>query len=174
MRRIRRSDTINNKDVFQRLMLFSVEGYLSDIKSGVTYNYDFLHHLKNRILIYMKTHRFSPKEYEIVKALADTDFMKGMVNEEVDRTIFALEMIYLYVKEIPKKDRALLGISDDKLLRSKSLLITDMLKLRVKDQEQHKRVKDIIDSSRLSAKKYFNYSHEFVFNIYGKKEKVSA
>jgi hypothetical protein len=109
----------------------------------------------------MTFHRFSPEEYTEVMKIADTEFMKNMINIEVDRTIFALELLYLYVKDIPKKDRANLNISDKKLLNSKVELITDMLKLKQRNPDGYERIKEIVDDSRIAAKSYFGFIENY-------------
>jgi hypothetical protein len=93
--------------------------------------------------------------------IADTQFMKDMVNVQVDRTIFALEMLYLYVKEIPKHKRANLNISDTKLLAAKGELVKDMLKLKKRSDLDYNRVKEIVDDSRLAAKRYFYFVKDY-------------
>jgi len=130
--------------------------------SSTTYNYAFMVKLRTAIRMYMNTHKFSKAEYDEVMKVADSDFMKNIKKQEVDRTIFALELLYLYVSVIPKSKRAILNISDKKLLKAKSELVVDMLKLKQRRKDEYNRVKDIIDDSRISAKKYFGFCEEFL------------
>jgi hypothetical protein len=145
----------------QRLIIYSIEAYLDEISSEETYNYPFMIKLRTAIRAYMTFHKFSPEEYEEVMKIADTQFMKDMVEIQVDRTIFALEMLYLYVKEIPKDKRANLNISDKKLLAAKGELIKDMLKLKQRSDLNYDRVKEIVDDSRIAAKKYFYFIKDY-------------
>jgi hypothetical protein len=145
----------------QRLIIYTIEAYLDEINSKETYNYPFMIKLRTAIRAYMTFHRFSQKEYEEVMKIADTQFMKDMVNVQVDRTIFALEMLYLYVKEIPKHKRANLNISDTKLLAAKGELVKDMLKLKKRSDLDYNRVKEIVYDSRLAAKRYFYFVKDY-------------
>ena len=145
----------------QRLILYTIEGYLDDISDESTYNYPFMIKLRTAIRGYMMFHKFNKSEYEKVMKIADTEFMKDMQSIQVDRTIYALELLYLYVDLIPKSKRANLNISDHNLMSAKSELIKDMLKLKYKSTEDYNRVKDIVDSSRIAAKKYFHFIKEY-------------
>jgi hypothetical protein len=152
-------NVMNN--VKQLIILYTIEAYLDDISNETTYNFPFMLKLRTAIRGYMTFHRFNNEEYKYVMKIADTDVMKKMTEIQVDRTIFALEMLYLYVKEIPKKERANLNISDKKLLKAKAELITDMLKLRQRNEDSYKRVKEIIDDSRLAAKRYYYFIKDY-------------
>ena len=143
------------------LIINYIEVYLDEINSNETYNYPFMIKLRAAITAYLTLDRFSRKEYEEVMKIADTQFMKDMVNVQVDRTIFALEMLYLYVKEIPKHKRADLNISDTKLLAAKGKLVRDMLKLKKHSDLDYNRVKEIVDNSRLAAKRYFDFIENY-------------
>ena len=143
------------------LLIYTIEAYLDEINSKETYNYPFMIKLRTAIRGYMTFHKFSPKEYTEVMKIADTQFMKDMVNVQVDRTIFALEMLYLYVKEIPKHKRANLNISDTKLLAAKGELVKDMLRLKKRSDLDYNRVKEIVDDSRLAAKRYFYFVKDY-------------
>jgi hypothetical protein len=84
-----------------------------------------------------------------------------MVEVQIDRTIFALEMLYIYVTDLPKNKRANLNISDKKLLAAKGELIKDMLKLKQRSDLNYDRVKEIVDDSRIAAKKYFYFIKDY-------------
>jgi len=146
----------------QRIILYSVEGYLDDISSKTTYNYAFVLRIRTAIRSYITFHRFSPDEHKLVMKLADTPEMKGMSEYGVDRTIFAIELLYLYVTLIPKSDRAHLNISDEKIKKLKSQMVMDMLKLKQENEESHKRVKEIIQDTRVAAKRYYHFIERYI------------
>ncbi len=148
---------INKRSVFQRLIIFTVEGYLEDITADQTYRYDFMIRLRSAIRTYMRCHKFTQDEAKVVISLSDTPFMLALAELEIDRTIYALELLVLYIKEIPKADRALLNISDKKIIQIKTDLIMDMLKMRRDKPDAHKRVSEIISDSRINAKKYYSF-----------------
>ena len=150
------------KLVCQKLILFTIEGYLDDISPYSTYNYEFMLKLRSAIRGYMTFHKLTPAEYKQIIALSDTEYMMKLRDVEVDRTLFALELLTMYISLVPKKQRATLNISDKKLLHAKSELIMDMLKLKRKDDASYKRVKEIADDSRITAKGYYGYAESFL------------
>jgi len=154
---------INKKSVFQRLIIYSIEGYLDEINPKETYNYNFMIKLRTAIRMYMNTHKFTTEEYnKLINPLSREAFMFKMNTIQIDRTIFALELLYLYVTGIDKKDRALLNIGDKKLLGAKSELIKDMLKLKSRKKLDYEKVNEIVKESRLGAKSYFGFCEEYL------------
>jgi len=148
--------------VFEKLILFTIEGYLDDIAAKTTYNYEFVLKIRSAVRGFMTFHRLNKEEYDKVMALAETDYMKKLRDVQVDRTLFALELIHLWVSLNPKKERATLNISDKKLLHAKAELVMDMLKLKSKDEDSYRRVKEIADDSRITAKGYYGYAESFL------------
>ena len=153
---------MNKTSLKQRLVLFSVESYLNDITAETTYNYPFVLNLRTSIRSYIHFHRFNKEEHKLVLALADTPGMESMTEVEVDRTLFAIELMYLYITLIDKKDRAHLNISDTKIKKLKSTLIVDMLKLKHDNPDSHLRVKSILDDTRVAAKRYYSHIEVFI------------
>ncbi len=151
---------MNNQSVFQRLIIYTVEGYLEDIKDTETYNYPFMLKLRTAIRGYMTFHKFNKEEHDRIIEIAESEYITKARENQVDRTLFALELLFLYIGEIPKKERANLNISDKKLISAKSEFIMDMLKLKRREDLNYKRVKEIADDSRISAKGYFHYCKE--------------
>jgi len=152
---------MNKQSVFQRLIAYTIEGYLSDIDPKTTYNYYFMLKLRTQIRAYRTFHRFDKEEHDEIIKVADSEYRKNAREQQVDRTIFALELLYLYVTQKPKHKRAHLNISDNKLKGAKAELITDMLKLKQRRELEYDRVKEIISDSRISAKGYFGYCEEY-------------
>ena len=146
----------------RRIVLYSVEAYMDNINAETTYQYENMLKLRSGIRAYMHSHRFSPTEYKEVNKLADEPTMIAMADMEIDRTIFAIELIYLYVYNIPKGERAIIGMSDKRIKHLKSTMTVDMLKLKQKKPESHSRVKEIIVDSRLAAKKYYGFIDHYM------------
>jgi len=151
---------MNKRSIFTRLILFTVEGYLADIDPKVTYNYAFLLRIRTAIRMFIQGHRFSREEFLIVNKLSGSDFMNKLVERQVDRTIYAIELLTLYIMLIDKAERATLNISDKKILNLKSEFVMDMLKMRMNKPEEHQRVKQIVEDTRINAKMFFNYCEE--------------
>ncbi len=145
------------RSVKLNILLYTVEGYLDDISKEQTYNYEFMLRIRTAIRCYMTFHRFSPEEHKEVMRLADDPFMAKMTEVLVDRTIFGLELLYLYITRIPKHERANLNIADKKILQLKAELVKDMLKLKGRSADDYGRVKEIVDDSREYAEKYFDF-----------------
>lgn len=157
---------MNRVSVFHRLILFSVEAYLDDIKADGTYQYEFMLKLRSKLRSYIQGHRFSREEFLIVRALAETDAIKAMSALQIDRTIYSLELLVYFIQQIPKSDRPFLNMSDTKILTAKAELIKDMMQMRQEKKESYDRVKDVITDSRINAKKYFHYCDDQIVGKY--------
>lgn len=154
---------INKEHLFQKLMLFTIEGYLDDISPDETYNYVFMLKLRSQIRGYMTFARLDKEEYLYTQEMAKKDFALHHVERMIDRNIFALELLYLYVTRIDKKERAFLNISDKKLKNAKASLVMDMISFKSRaTKEDHSKIQDIVKESRLSAKLYFEYHHTYI------------
>ena len=146
----------------RRVILYSVEAYLDDINDERTYQYESLLKLRGGIRTYMHSHRFSNDEYKVVSKLAETPTMIGMSEMEIDRTIFAIELMYLYVYNIDKSKRAHIGMSDKKIYNLKSIMTFDLIKLKRTKPKSHSRVSDLVVETRVAAKKYYGFIDQFM------------
>lgn len=150
------------ESVFHRLILFTIEGYLDEIEPEQTYQFAFMLKLRGSLRSYMKGHRFDKYEYEIVKEIAETEFMKRANEMQIDRVIFAIEMLYLYTSKIEKKKRAVLRISDDKIMNIKRGIIMDSLELKNRNEADHARVTEIVRETRINARKYYEFCESHI------------
>ena len=148
---------INKKSILNRLIIYTVEGYLQDIDPDETYLYEFFMRLRTGIRMHIKGHRFSKEEFAIVDQLSRTKEMEDLSEQLIDRVIYALELLLVYIEEIPKQERAIIGVGDKKIIEAKSNLIKDMIRMRINKPDAHKKVKEIILDSRINAKRYFEY-----------------
>ena len=146
--------------LFQKVILFTIEAYLDDINPKDTYNYPFMLKIRTAIRGYLVWHKMSPEEADKVISTGKHEFMEKLTHQQIDRTIYALELLYLYIKEIPKRERANLNISDEKIKLAKAGLVTDVLKLKHKNTETGARIKEIVKESRVTAKQYYAYLEE--------------
>lgn len=149
-----------NKSLLNKIILFTIVEYLEkQMLDEESYQRDAMRKIVSSINGWKTFHRFSRAEAELVGKWGQTEAMTKLREVEVDYSIYALELLQLYVTLVPKKQRAHLGISDAKITMLKANLIKDMLRLKQRGGS-YDRIKDITDQSRLVAKRFFHYFDE--------------
>jgi hypothetical protein len=87
----------------------------------------------------------------------ETDHFKKMMEPEISYLIFCMEIARLWVEELPKEQRPILNISDTKLKKSYREYTLDMIKLKHHDEKKYKETKELIEESKIVARKFFEY-----------------
>jgi len=147
--------------IFNKVMLHTISSYLEkQVEDKETYERDFLVKILGALKAYQMLHRFDSNEAKMVAEIGEHEAMEKMKVIEIDFSIYSIELLQLFVDEIPKKQRPHLNIADKKIRALKANLIKDMLRLKFRDDESYARVKEIVDQSRLVAKRYFFYMFE--------------
>jgi len=148
--------------LFKKLILFTVEGYLTKaMEEGLTQ--EPLHKdLVSGIRSYMTFGRLSPDEAKILIELGNDEYMEKIKKIEIAFVIFAMELMRLYVTEIPREERKgiYLGVSNKKLLHGRAYFAKTMLVMKQTNPEVYKEKREIIDDSVLTAKKFFGYTFD--------------
>ncbi len=141
-----------------KVVLFTVMEYIrKQLHSGnETYRSSDLAVLFARLETYQKTHKFTPQAAKEISELGDTDRFQRVRDVEVDYSIYALELLALWVKLIPKHARPMIYYSDHKILKLKSTLVMDVLKMKSRKAERADEVSEIVNESRLVAKKFLH------------------
>ncbi len=153
---------LSNKNpyvVFNKLMLFTAEAYLSKaIEDGLT---DETIHKKivSGIRSYMVMSRFDQEEAKILQKLGEHEYMENLKKSEIAFVVYALEILRLYIEEIPQQYRKsiYLGVSNRELKKGRAYFAINMLRLKQRDAKQYEETRIIIDESVLTAKKFFMY-----------------
>jgi len=153
---------MNNYTTFNKLILFTASEYLnSAIKDSLTS--DPLHiRIVSGINGFRTFGRFSAEESKQLQEIGTHEYMNKLKKIDVSFVVYALELLRLWVTEVPKEHRKniYLGVGNKKLLKGKSVFVVDMLKLKQRDEEKYKETREIIDVSTLTAKQFFFYMFE--------------
>lgn len=149
----------NNKyQLFNKVVLASIHQWVST------------HQKKNDgkvpdILLKLSTKGFNMKavtgfENDEVKKLkaveTDPEFM-GIKAKEISYLIHALVVLKLWIEDIPKRERPLLNISDDKMILGKAVYFKHMLLAKQVDPELYASEKLIIDETVEAAELWYKY-----------------
>ena len=153
------------RSMYDKVILFTVFEYLSkQIDSDTeTYRETEMMEVRDKLNTYRRTHLFSPAEAKLlaeVESLKRIDLLikafKKVKDMPVDYSIYSLELLALWVQTTAKKDRAQIFYSDTKILKLKSTLVIDMLKMGARDADRVDEIRGIIMDSRLVAKMFIN------------------
>ena len=146
-----------NYNILNKVVLFTVLEYIEKQKSqhDEIYQREELTKIASSIKGYQMFHRFSQSEANVVIALGKEPSMQKLKETEVDYAIYAIELLYLWAKQVPNSNRPHLNYSDTRIRKLKTTLIMDMLKTR--ETESHPRIKEIVEQSRLVAKHFFGF-----------------
>ena len=145
------------RSVFNKVVLFTVLEYLEkQMKEKSTYQRDVMLQLLGQIKGYKTFARFSQEEANELSLLGSTPAIKKLREIEVDYSIYALELMALWVKLVPKRQRPHLNFSDSRILKLKSTLIMDMIRMKAQNADYAENVALIVSDSRLVAKKFIH------------------
>jgi len=111
-------------------------------------------------------HKFNAKEREFIAVIANSDEVQELAKEQSSAVIQALELMRIWVSDIPKEHRPKLAISDKKLLMGKNHYITDILKLKQVDEKRYKEVKEIMNKSIENTQKWYNIVYKMITERY--------
>ncbi len=143
------------QSTLHKIVLFTVFEYLQKhCKDETVYQRDKLIEVVSKILSYRMFHKFSKEEAESSQELGSRPEFVKLAKQEVDYSLFAIELLNIWVDAIPKKKRPHLNMSDKRIKDLKANLVIDSLKLKQKNTESYERVKAIVDDSRLTAKQF--------------------
>ena len=152
----------NSDVVFNKLILFTAEAYLTkSIDDGLS-NEDLHRRIIGGIRAYMVMGRFSGREAAILQSIGEDEYMQDLRAREISFVVYALELLRLWVELVPKEKRKNIhiGVSDKILRKGRATFAVSMLNLKKKDEAKYKELRQIIDESVLVAKNFFYYTQE--------------
>jgi len=146
------------QDMLNKLIIFTVHDYVErQLQSDVTtYNVPQLKALYAKLHTYRSTHKFTLSEAKIIMDLSKNEAINKLTTTQIDYSIYALELITLWVKMYPKNVRPALFYSDKKILALRSKLTMDMLGLKRSDSKRIEEIDEIVKTSKLVAKQYIH------------------
>ena len=167
---------LSSRIIFNKVILFSVEAYLSkSIKDG--YTDEKLHKdIVSGINSYRMMGRFSRAEQNIVSIIGTDEFIRKVTGAEFSHVIYALELLRLWVTEVPRDARKhiYLGVGNKKIKGSLSMFVISMLRLKQHDKEAYAEKKELITSSKIRAKQFFFYMEEKIKERVKNEEKATT
>ena len=146
------------RNMYDKVVLFTVLEYLGkqlDSKDQ-TYQEEEMKIIHGKLDTYRRTHLFSPKQVAELREIGAKPAFEKVKGMPVDYSIYAIELLALWVKGTSKRDRSKIFYSDDKVMRLKSTMVMDMLRMNARDPEVATRIRGIITDSRLVAKIFIN------------------
>ena len=144
---------------FNKLILFTVGEYFERaIKDGITTD-PFHRKIVSSVAAYRTLGRFSQSEAKKLMECGSTDEAIKIKDVEVSYIIYALELMKIWVLEVPKRYRKgiYLGISDTRLSAGRAGFALDLIKMKRDDTEQYTEKSEIILQSVKAAEDFFNY-----------------
>ncbi len=151
-----------NYTTFNKLILFSVEQYLSQAIEEGTSTEQLHKDIIAGIRSFMTFGRFSKEEQERLERIGEHDTIQRLKAVEVSYVIYALELLRLWVTQVPREVRRNihLGVGNKKLMMGKASFAIHLLKLKQQDMDTYKEKKKIIDESVKTARLFFHYMLE--------------
>ena len=148
--------------VFNKVILFTVESYLSkSVKEGITKE-DMHRKLVSGIKSFMTMRRFSKSESELIIELGNHEVIQRLKKQDIAHVVYAMELMRLWVTNVPKEVRKniYLGVGNKKLLSGRAYFAMSMLRIKQTDKKAYDEKKQIIDESVLTAKHYYSFFEE--------------
>lgn len=155
-----------NYTTFNKMLLFTAGAYMENaLAEGLTKD-PFHRKLASGINSYKTLCKFSAEEFYKVKAFGETEVAKKVVESEFSHIIFALQLLQMWVDEIPHQHRKhiYLGVSNKKLLMGRASFAVDMLELKKRDKEKYDETRAIIDDGVVKGKHFFSQALEYFTN----------
>ncbi len=151
---------INGRILFNKMILFTSEMYLQKaIDAGFTA--EPLHkQIVDGVHSYLMVGKFSGEEAKMVLEMGDDEYLKNLKEIQISWVVYALELLRLWVTEIPHQDRKAiyLGVGNKKLKLGPGVFVMSMLNLKKEDKEKYEELSALIKESKITAKKFFMYT----------------
>ncbi len=108
--------------------------------------------------------RFSKEEADLLKEITHSEEFRPIKETEISLIVMPLEVMKLWIENVPKENRPIINISDKKLLRGKNEYLMYMLSVKHKKPEMYQKQKDIIDRTAANASAWFDHMREKCYN----------
>ena len=131
-----------------------------EVNANVTTS-DFHKKIVGRLKAWSTMRRFSQDEAKHLIKLGDDPYMEQLKKAEISYVVYALELLKLWEADIDYKKSGI-GISRSQLKAGRAVFALDMIKLKKRDSEKYAETKKIIDTSVITAKKFYSFTKENV------------
>ncbi len=101
--------------------------------------------------------RFSSEEAKLLKEATNSEEFKPIRETDISLIIMPLEVMKLWVEDVPKEHRPTINISDKKLLMGKNTYFSYMLEIKKSYPKMYKDQKEIIDRTVRNSRLWYNH-----------------
>ncbi len=146
---------MNKQSMFNMIVLFSVLDYIEkQVEDTETYQRDFMLRILGSLRGYRVMHKFSKEEAIYITEFGKKEEFQKVKDIEVDYAIYSISLLNRWLDVTDKKNRPHLNISPVKIRRLESNLVMDMLRLKQRNTESYVKIKEIVQDSKLTAKRF--------------------
>ena len=150
-----------SKQLHEALILFTVMETLGkEVSAGVSTS-DFHKKIVGRPKAWSTMRRFSQEEAKLLVALGSDPYMEKLKETEISYTVYALELLKLWEADADYKKSGI-GVSRSQLKAGRAVFALDMIKLKKRDSEKYAETKTIIETSVITAKKFYSFTKDKV------------
>jgi len=110
--------------------------------------------------------KFNDEERACIKNIAELPGMDELKQMQTSAIINILELIRIWVEEIPKEKRPNINISDNKLILGKNHYVIHMIKLRKDRPDVHSEMRELVQLSTESVEKWYNMAYIYIKENY--------
>jgi len=101
--------------------------------------------------------RFSNEEAKLLEEITTSEEFNPIRNTDISLVVMALEVMRLWIEDVPKNKRPLININDKKLLRGKNEYLMYMLAVKKSNPDIYQEQKDIIETTSANAQRWYNH-----------------
>ena len=146
---------MNKQSMFNNIILFTILDYIEkQVEDTETYQRDFMLRILSSLRGYRIMHKFSKEEAIYITEFGKKEEFQKVKDIEVDYAIYSISLLNRWLDVTDKKNRPHLNISPNKIRKLESNLVMDMLRLKQRNTESYAKVKEIVNDSKLTAKKF--------------------
>ena len=154
--------TIKQQSLFNRLILAQAYVWIKQVSEEGAHMPDIAYKIRTAGHNSFVINRFDSKERKIIESIANDQRVKEISEVQTSPVIQALELMKIWVEDIPKNLRTNINIKDDKLIPGKRAYLTHMIKLKRLDKEDHAFKRDIIEDSSQQTVLWYNACKDII------------
>ena len=148
---------MNKYDLLNKSILYTVNRYIESACSEGLEPSKLHCDIRFATKVFMTSNALTEYDMEGISKIAKDEEFGKVINRSVSFYMFTLELMKLWVENIPKEYRPMLNISDKRLSKGRAMYAISMLRLKQKDSEKYNEMSAIINDSIDTAKDFFEY-----------------
>ncbi len=157
---------MNDYDLLNRVVLAScylwIQNHLNERPKGDIP--DICFKIKTAGYNSLHINRFSQEEAELLKTITHSEEFKPIKDTNISLIVMPLEVMRIWIANVPKDKRPILNINDHKLVRGKHNYLEYMMDIKKKHPEMYEKQKHIIDVTAKNAESWYKHMVEKCYN----------